>query len=49
MLQENALQRQQLASETNVNDVYAHQFSPAARDIYQKYMALDGKDAQFSA
>lgn len=46
MLQQNALQRQQLANETNVNDVYVNQFSPAARDIYQNYMKLEGKDAE---
>ena len=46
ILQQNALQRQQLANETNVNDVYANQFSPAARDIYQNYMKLEGKDAE---
>ena len=46
MLAQHAAQRQQLANETNVNDVYANQFSPAARDIYQKYMALEGKDAE---
>jgi hypothetical protein len=46
ILHQNALQRQQLANETNVNDVYANQFSPAARDIYQNYMKLGGKDAE---
>lgn len=46
VLAQNALHRQQLANETNVNDVYANQFSPAARNIYQKHMALEGKDAE---
>jgi hypothetical protein len=46
MLMQNAIKRQQLANETNVNDVYANQFSPAARDIYQNYMKLEGKDAE---
>ena len=46
MLAQHAVHRQQLANETNVNDVYANQFSPAARDIYQNYMKLEGKDAE---
>ena len=46
MLAQHAIARQQLANETNVNDVYANQFSPAARDIYQNYMKLEGKDAE---
>ena len=46
MLAQHAVQRQQLANETNVNDVYTNQFSPAARDIYQNYMKLEGKDAE---
>ena len=46
MLAQHAVQSQQLANETNVNDVYANQFSPAARDIYQNYMKLEGKDAE---
>lgn len=45
-LMQHAVQRQQLANETNVNDVYANQFSPAARDIYQSYMKLEGKEAE---
>ncbi|MFZ0931950.1 MAG: hypothetical protein WAN11_25350 [Syntrophobacteraceae bacterium] len=45
-LAQRALQRQQLANETNVNDVYANQFSAAARDIYQNYMKLEGKEAE---
>ncbi len=36
---QHAVQRQQFANETNVNDVYANQFSPAAREIYQNYMS----------
>ena len=46
MLAQHAVQRQQLANETNVSDVYTNQFSPAARDIYQNYMKLEGKDAE---
>jgi hypothetical protein len=45
-LMQSSIRRQQLANETNVNDVYANQFSPAARDIYQNYMKLEGKDAE---
>jgi hypothetical protein len=45
-LVQRALQRQQLANETNVNDVYANQFSSAARDIYQNYMKLKGKEVE---
>lgn len=30
---------------TSVNDAYANTFSPAARDIYQKYISLQGKAA----
>ncbi len=45
-MMQNSLRRQQLANETNVNDVYANQFSPAAREIYQNYMKLEGKDAE---
>ena len=46
MLAQHAIQRQQLLNETNVNDIYTNQFSPAARDIYQNYMKLGGKDAE---
>ena len=46
MLAQVAVQRQQLANEANVNDVYANQFSPAARNILQNYMQLEGKDAE---
>ncbi len=46
MLQQNAMQRQQFANETAVNDVYVNQFSPAARNILQNYMKLEGKDAE---
>ena len=51
MLEQHSIQRRQLANETNVNDIYVNQFSPAARDIYSNYMKLEGKDAeaQFSA
>lgn len=31
--------------ETAVNDVYSNDFSPKFRDLYQKYYALQGKDA----
>jgi hypothetical protein len=43
---QHAVQRQQLANETKVNDVYVNHFSPAAREIYQNYMKLEGKDAE---
>ncbi len=46
MLEQHSIQRRQLANETNVNDVYVNQFSPAARDIYGNYMKLEGKDAE---
>lgn len=46
MLAQHAVQRQQPINETNVNDVYANQFSPAARVIYQKYMSLEGEEAE---
>jgi hypothetical protein len=46
MLEQHAVVRQQLANETNVNDVYTNHFSPAAREIYQNYMKLEGKDAE---
>jgi hypothetical protein len=44
-LSQEAIQRQQFANETRVNDVYANQYGPALQDIYQKYYALQGKDA----
>ena len=31
--------------ETNIDDVYHNQFSPAFREMYQKYYALQGKNA----
>ncbi len=46
MLEQHAVQRQQLANETNVNDVYANQFSPAFRDLQNQFMKLEGKDAE---
>ncbi len=46
MLAQHAVQRQQLANETNVNDVYTNQFAPTARDIYQNYMKLEGREAE---
>ncbi len=46
MLEQQAIQRQQLANETNVDDVYTNQFSSAGCDVYQKYMKLEGKDAE---
>ncbi len=41
----NALSRQELLNRANVNDVYASQFDPAARSIYEEYLTLTGKDA----
>lgn len=32
-------------NQTNVDDVYNNQFSPAFRDLYHKYYSLQGKDA----
>jgi hypothetical protein len=46
VLEQHAIQRQQLINETAAQDTYANQFSPAARDIYQTYMKLEGKDAE---
>jgi hypothetical protein len=40
-----ALQRQQLANETAVNDTINNKFFPAFQEQYQKYYALQGKDA----
>ncbi len=42
---QNALARQQLQNETTVNDVINNEFFPAFQDQYQKYYALQGKDA----
>lgn len=46
MLAQNAIQRQQLINEANVNDVYANQFSPKLQALRQNYMKLEGKDAE---
>jgi uncharacterized protein YjaG (DUF416 family) len=46
MLEQQAIQRQQLANETNLDDVYTNQFSPAGCDVYQEYMKLEGKDVE---
>jgi hypothetical protein len=46
MLEQHAIQRQQLINETAAQDAYANQFSPAAREIYQNYMKLEGQDAE---
>lgn len=40
-----AIRQQQLQNETDVNDAYANKFSPAFRDLYQKYYGTQGKDA----
>lgn len=40
-----AVQRQQLENETVVNDTINNKFFPAFQDQYQKYYALQGKDA----
>jgi hypothetical protein len=39
------LRQLDLQRETNANNQYANSFSPALRDIYSKYYALQGKDA----
>ncbi len=46
MLEQHAVQRQQLANETNVNDVYANQFSPQFRAFRDQFLKLEGKDAE---
>ncbi len=46
MLAANSIRRQELANETEVNDVYTNQFSPQLRAITQNYMKLEGKDAE---
>jgi hypothetical protein len=46
MLERHAVERQQLANETNVNDVYANQFSPQFRAIRDQFLKLEGKDAE---
>jgi len=48
MMAQNAVARQQMINETNVNDVYANQFDPAARKKYQDFLQLRGKDAEAS-
>jgi hypothetical protein len=45
ILEKNAISRQELLNRVNVNDVYATQFDPAARAIYEEYLTLGGKDA----
>ncbi len=37
--------KQQLANETQVNDVINNKFFPAFQDMYQKYYSLQGKDS----
>ncbi len=46
MLEQHAVQRQQLVNETNVNDVYANRFSPQLQALRENYMKLEGKDAE---
>jgi hypothetical protein len=46
MLGQHAVERQQLVNETNVNDVYANQFSPQLRGLQNEFMKLEGKDAE---
>jgi hypothetical protein len=46
MLAQHAVQRQQLLNETSVNDLYANQFAPAFRDLYNKFYQLRGKNAE---
>ena len=36
---------QKRQDEADVDNIYSNQFSPAFRDLYQKYYALQGKDA----
>lgn len=45
VLAEHAVKFQQQQNAANVNDAYANSFSPPFRDLYQKYYALQGKDA----
>jgi hypothetical protein len=45
VLAEHAVRFQQQQNVANVNDTYANSFGPAFRDQYQKYYALQGKDA----
>ncbi len=44
-LMQQAQVKQQLANETNVNDVINNKFFPAFQAQYQKYYSLQGKDA----
>jgi hypothetical protein len=44
-LWQQAVVHQQLANETQVNDVINNKFFPAFQDMYQKYYSLQGKDA----
>ena len=46
MLEQHAVQRQQLANETNVSDVYSNRFSPAFRNLRENFLKLEGKDAE---
>ena len=46
LLEQHAVQRQQLANETNVNDIYSNQFSPAFRNLRENFLKLEGKDAE---
>ena len=46
MLEKHAIQRQQIINESTVNDLYANQFAPSFRDMYNKFYQLRGKDAE---
>lgn len=45
VLAAHAMKFQEQQNIANVNDTYATSFSPAFRDLYQKYYSLQGKDA----
>jgi hypothetical protein len=46
MLAQHAMARQQILNAAKVDDTYAKQFDPAARDIFYNFLKLKGKDAE---
>ncbi|SPF35510.1 hypothetical protein SBDP1_1350009 [Syntrophobacter sp. SbD1] len=45
IFEDKAISRRELLDKVSVNDVYATEFDPAARAIYEEYLRLKGKDA----
>ncbi len=46
VLEQHAVQRQQIVNAANVDDVYANQFDPQFRKKYMDFLCLKGKDAE---